>query len=250
MRICNAEISGIRQINTITKNNSRCYSSIMNTRRIENSKFSNYSAANVKAKFLPSFYGYRKAGKTYIKDKKTQTPVLADIKRNKIGDFISFKLMVGREEAGYLDMVCDSIFPEEKYVLTQPYNNIPEICHLRSIMGDKYSGIGTELIKTAIQESCNQGGFGNLWLKAEKGYARTLSEYRSDENPIPFYYKVGFCSPDPDMDKFIKKCIDETNYYSLPDSTLLLLTPEARNKWLEQLVNNPIIRFKEDPIIA
>ena len=250
MRICSADIKKIQQINTINKNNHKNHLGIADTRTFEYNKYSNYSAENVKAKFLPSFQGYRKIGRTYLEDKENGIYVPADIRRNKIGDFVSIKVTIGKDVAGYLDMICDSIFPEEKYVLTQPLNNIPEIRHLRSILGDKYSGIGTALIKTAIQESCNNGGFGNLWLKSEKGYARTLSDYRSDENPIPFYYKVGFRSPDPDIDKFIEKCIKETNYYALPDSTLLLLTPEARNNWIKKLIENPIIKFKDNPIIA
>lgn len=209
-----------------------------------------YSLENLQARYIPSFKAYRKTGKTTVIDKKTGYEVPADIKKEKIGDFVSFKLMIGRKEAGFLDMYCNSVFPEDKYVLTEPTNNIPEVRHLRSILGEDYAGIGTALIKTAIQESCNNGGLGNLWLESEKGYERTLVPYRSDENPIPFYYKMGFVSPNTDIDEFIKSCLKKTDYLKLPDSTLLLLTPESRNYWLEKLVSNPIIKFKEVPDIA
>lgn len=248
MRICNVQPFKLQECNNICSNNKT--GSITTNKNIDSNQFVQYSSENIKSKFLPNFCGYRKTGSTYVIDRETGESVKADIRRLNIDNFISIKLMVGREEAGFIDILCDSVFPEQNYVLTQPSNSIPQICHLRSILGDKYSGIGTALIKTAIQESCNNGGFGNLWLRTERGYAKTYSNYRKNENPIPFYYKMGFKSPDPETDQLIKKCIKKSSYSSLPESTLLLLTPEARDAWIKKLVNNPIIKFKNNPITA
>lgn len=215
----------------------------------QNNTYNKYSAENVKANFLPSFQGYKKVGTAHIYDRQTGDTVAADIKKDKIGDFISIKMNIGKEEIGFIDIDCAAVFPEEKYVLAEPTNTIPRVLHLRSIAGDKYAGIGTNLIKTAIQESYNNGGYGNLWLRTEKGYERYLSPYRSDENPIPFYYKVGFESPDKNSDSYIKACIQKKQYHKLPNSELLLLTPEARDNWLKELVKNPIIKFRKTPQI-
>ena len=81
-----------------------------------------------------------------------------------------------------------------------------------------------ELINAAINESKKRGKNGSLWLKTEKGYAHSLSDYRKNENPIPFYYKLGFRSMDKEMDSFIKRCIKTSNYFSLPPSEILLLS--------------------------
>ncbi len=203
-----------------------------------------YTCSNIKANYLPSFSGgYTKIGKTTLIDKNTGEKVGADIKRSQIGDFASYKLMLKRKEAGYLDMDFDAIFPENIYMLTSHFNNnIPRVLHIRSIMGDEYYGIGTELIKTAILESYNKGYSGDLWLTTEKGYAKTLSRHRSDQNPIPFYYKMGFASPDNDFDSYIKECIKNSKFSKLPPSALLLLTPEARDAWLAELLKSSVTK--------
>lgn len=248
MRIFNSTFdSFINKVSSSVSSNSR-------TRNVsdmkQNDELVKPSCVNLQARYMPSFAGYRKAGETTVIDKKTGLKVPAAIQKEKTGDFLSLRLMVGKKEAGFLDMYCNSVFPEDSYVLPEPTNSMPEVRHLRSILGNDYSGIGTALIKTAIQESCNNGGFGNLWLESEKGYEKTLTSYRSNENPIPFYYRMGFISPNEDIDKQIKTCLKKTDYLKLPESTLLLLTPESRNYWIEELISNPIIKFKELPDIA
>ena len=201
-----------------------------------------YNYEHVKANFIPSFNGYKKIGTVQLKERDTDDNVTAVVKKERIGDFISLKLFVKNKEAGYLDMECDSVLPNSDYALDKPSNIIPQIHHIRSIQGDKYKGIGTALIKTAIQESWNNGGFGNLWLVTETGYAKGYSKYRSNENPIPFYYKTGFESPDDTTDKLIKNCLEKQEYSKLPDSVLLMLTNEAKNKWSKELIMHPIIK--------
>ena len=201
-----------------------------------------YNSEHVRANFIPSFDGYKKVGTVQLKQRSTDNNVAAIVKKERIGDFISLKLYVKNKEAGFLDMKCDSVLPNNDYTLDKPSNIIPQILHLRSIQGDKYKGIGTALIKTAIQESWNNGGFGNLWLRTETGYAYSYSPYRSNENPIPFYYKVGFESPDYSTNKLIKDCIEKKEHSKLPNSVLLMLTDEAKNKWTKELIRHPIIK--------
>lgn len=212
------------------------------------SSFSNYSSENVKANFLPSFGIARKVGKAEIIDRETGEPILADVKRDTVGSYVTFNLNLGRKSLGFLTMNCDSIYPVAEHVITLPTDNIPKVVNLRTIEGEKYSGIGTALIKTAIQESYNNKSYGNLWLNAEKGYERNLSPYRSNENPIPFYYKMGFRSPDEELDKFIKKCIQDNKIRRLPDTATLLLTTEAKNKWLKEISLSPIMKLKKIPL--
>ena len=212
-----------------------------------------YSAENVKANFIPNFNGYKKVGYTTLKHRVTGIPVRAELRKNtikkdNIGSFSFFSLILDREEIGYMVLDCDSVYPVAEHVMTFPTDNIPKVAHLRSIGGDKYSGIGTALIKAAIQESYNNGNYGNLWLTSEKGYAKSFSKYRSDENPIPFYYKVGFKAPNKKTDNLITNCLKNNKYEDLPKFADLLLTQEAKNKWLKELVKNPIMKFKRTPI--
>lgn len=235
-----------RSINTEPIGNNALQSAA-DTQSSDKHEFSFCSFENIKANFSPAFNGYRKVGRAVIIDRETNNPVYADIRKEKIGDYISLKLMAGREEAGFLDMCCKSVFPEKNNVLTLPSNTFPEIQHIRSIMGDKYSGIGTALVKTALQESWNNDGYGNIWLKTEKGYARTYSPYRSNENPIPFYYKLGFESPNKDTNDYIKTCLAKKQYSKLPASTVLILTDKAKKRMTKELCENPIIKFKKEP---
>ena len=191
----------------------------------------------IKSKYCPSFGKFRKVDDVTLLDKNSGFNVKASLCKEKIGDYVSYKIFVDRKEAGFMDMNCCSLFPEGDYVLTQPNNVIPEITHLRSLLGERYAGIGTALVNAAVKESRKRGHDGCLFLTAEKGYARSFSNYRSDENPIPFYYKLGFEAINPQIDSFIKKCISKSQYNLLPDSVLLLLTPEAiakKNKYFSK----------------
>ena len=158
----------------------------------------------IRANFGISFGKFRKVASIKLIDKDTEKPVLADLKRDNIGkDFLIYKIYAGRKELGYMDLDCSAIFPEDNnYVVTEPDNEIPEITHLRSLAGDKYYGIGTALVNAAMEESIKRGKNGALWLRSEKGYAHALSDYRANENPLPFYYKLGFREVDSKTDKF------------------------------------------------
>lgn len=205
----------------------------------------NYSAENIKANFLPSFGAFRKAGSTAVLDKVSGQYVPAEIRKEKLGDYTTFIINVDRQKAGYLEMKANSVVPEKDFILTTSTNYFPKITHLRTIMGERYSGIGTALIKAAIQESYNTGNEGNLWLYAEKGYQRTLSPYRADENPIPFYYKLGFESPNPQKDAEIRENIEKGRIDRLPKIELLVLNEERRDEWLKKLAQSPVLKQKE-----
>ena len=225
----------VKNIQNKSKNNRR--SNLSKNCHSVNVSFDSIPAEAIKANFCPSFGKYRKVDDITLLDKNTGFNVKASLSKEKIGDFVSYKIFVDKKEVGFMDMNCSSLFPEGDYVLTEPNNVIPEITHLRSLAGEKYSGIGTALVNAAVKESKKRGNDGCLFLTAEKGYGRTFSNYRSGESPIPFYYKLGFKAVDPKVDRLIEECIEKSNYNMLPDSALLLLTPEAisrKNKYFSK----------------
>ncbi len=184
----------------------------------------NLPSSCVKANFLPSFGRSQKIRKVKLLDLAKKEMVKGTIYSEKMDDLTRFNIEVRGQELGYMYVKFDeAIFPEEDMVLPEPYNDIPEIVYLRTLLGDKYKGVGSALIATAIDYSEKQGKKGCLWLKTKKGYAKSLSPYRSDENPIPFYYKVGFKSLDERTDSYIKSCLKSSNYKKLPEKTVLFL---------------------------
>lgn len=213
-----------------------CLKSNEHSSVVQTSKF-NIPSSAIKAKYCPSFGKYRKAGTVMLTDRETGQPVKAVLKKEVIGDYVSYKIYKGKEEAGYMDMNCDSILPEQTDLIWIEDNVIPEIEHLRTLDGEKYSGIGTALINAAVAESIKRGKNGNVWLCAQKGYAAGLSPYRKNENPIPFYHKLGFEALDIGQEYFIRDCLKKTEYDKLPCSTLMLLTPDAikaKNKYFSE----------------
>ena len=192
------------------------------------------------ANYLPSFGKYKKVADVTLIDKDTEMPVKASLRKEKTGDFISFQIITGRkDEAGFLHMDIDPLPVRGEYI---PRNKngetLPEVSHLRSIQGDKYKGIGTTLIKAAINESLRAGKKGELFLRAETGYGSCYSDYRKNESPIPFYYKMGLKAENKEIDKFIQDCIKNVDYKSLPPSALLVLSEEA--------VKSKNIQFSKD----
>ena len=203
-----------------------------------NSTFGSLPANAYRANFVPSFGKYKKVKDVPVYDRGTEMPIRATLLRDNIGDFVSYKLMSGRTELGYMQMNCDSIFKEDKYLCPERDNNIPEITHLRSLEGDKYYGIGTNLIAAAVDESVKRGKGGSVWCDTEQGYAHSLSPYRKNDNPIPFYYKMGFKSLDEKIDALIKKGIETNNIGLLPESTTLILTSLDSHKFRKHYISN------------
>lgn len=199
----------------------------------------NVSSENYKANFLPSFGKFRKISDVMLKDRNSGKYVSAELKRDRYGsDYFSYKIFVKGNEAGYMDLNCESLYPEDQYVVPEADNIFPEIRHLRSLLGDKYEGIGTTLVNAAIEESKARGKNGSLWLTTETGYASSFSDYRKNENPIPFYYKLGFKSLDPQQDNYIRQCLEKSQYNMLPSSEVLILTSDAVKAKNNELANN------------
>lgn len=229
-------ISGVSMNSFNVKNNIvfPAVSSSKITRESNVARNTSYSAiplAVYQANFAPSFGKYKKVKDVSVIDKKSQQPVRAALLRDVDGSSVSYKLVSGRTELGYMHMNCNSIFKEDKYLCPEPDNNIPEITHIRSLEGDKYYGIGTNFINAAVEESLKRGKRGCVWCYAEQGYAAALSSYRKYENPIPFYYKMGFKSLDPQIDALIQRGIQTNNLGLLPEATTLILTSEDSDKF-------------------
>ena len=231
-------VNSVRNINF--ERNNEVSSNVVNKKSIpvSNSQYGSLPASVYKANFAPSFGKYRKVKDIFLQNKDTEMNTRAALMKETIGDSVSFKVVVNREDAGYLDMKCDAIFPEDEFLCSEPDNNIPEVRHIRSLLGDRYYGIGTELMNAAVNESIVRGKGGSLWLKTEKGYARTLAKHRQDENPIPFYYKLGFRSLDEKLDAFIKCCINHGSYGMLPESAVLILGSDDLPKFKKYYANH------------
>ena len=188
----------------------------------------------LRANFEPSFGKMHKVGETTVFDRKTGQPVKTNISKDSFfNEYLLYNLYAKRKLAGFIRIDKHSDIPEDAYLLTNekpPFKTFPEITHLRTIEGEKYSKIGSAMINIAINESIKAGTQGALWLKTDKGYEKDASPYRSGENPIPFYYKMGFRAIGYE-DQKIQEAIAKGDYDSLPNSTWLVMTPEAAQKF-------------------
>ena len=207
---------------------------------LQNKHFTKIPNDCYKANFLP-FAGLKTVGEAYVIDRKTGEKVKAAIKKDEIKDeYCLYKLYKDKKELGAMDMSPYSRIPNTiggKPVNAGKYHKmvIPKIEHIRTIEGDKYSRIGSTLVNLAIEESKKYGFGGGLWLFSEKGFQKMLSLYRSNKNPIPFYYKLGFRALGEEDEK-IKEYINNYEYAKLPNSAILVLDSETvkkGNKYLE-----------------
>lgn len=197
--------------------------------------------ANIyRANFMPVSFGrFSKVGEVDLVERKSGRIQKAILKKDSVYGYTQLKLIVKGKEAGFLDM-CSPLEP--KYpALMDRCSELSEVLHIRSLMGDKYSGIGTALMDSAIQISRKNGTLGNLCLYAETGYAKGLSAYRRGESPLPFYYNYGFFAVDPKIDSIIKTGLSSKEFDKLPPSALLVLSSEARDRKVNDLINNPMI---------
>ncbi len=200
------------------------------------------AAENIKAYFLPSFGNLRTVGQVVLTDRNTKEDVLATLKRDMYGSTgFLYEIYDGHKKAGYMDMDLYSPFLDDSLMDENEDTCLPEIIHLRSLMGDKYEGIGSALVNCAIEESKKHKKDGCVWLVAEQGFARGLSDYRKNENPIPFYYKLGFKTLGPTRDKEIRKCLETHRYNMLPSTEILILTAEDSKKYNKYLAKHCII---------
>lgn len=228
----------IQQLNSFANNYSlNKQKSIVNTNNTtaifsNRKQFSSLSNEAIKANFTPSF----KSSETKIislKDRETNKDVEMKLTKISIGDYTSFKIhTMKNKEAGFLRLKSRNIMKED---LTLTDEMPPVILELRSLAGDKYKGIGTTLINEAIKESDKLGKGGCLWLRSLKGFGSSMSKYRSDENPIPFYYKMGFVSIYKSVDEQIRNCLANDNISDLPNDVILVLKPEVAKEKLNEL---------------
>lgn len=198
---------------------------ISNKPRIIKNEYSNYSSESVKALFLPSFGSLRKIKDVALIDKNNGKLVGAKVYRDTRSITEYYSLKKNGEELGYMKLKNPKVSNFTNYAFSYP-DDLPEVKEIRTIEGEEYEGIGTQLIKCAIERSCELGFDGELVLTAEKGYALNLSPYHSDDNPIPFYYKLGFQAIDEDEDIKCRDLLDKEDYTSLPFLEDMILTVE------------------------
>ncbi len=189
------------------------------------------SYKSVKAKFLPvSFGAFKKIGTVEITDRKTNKLVTVDLKSEDFGDYTMFKLFSKGQELGFIDIIssCSKNSSNNSESLAK---NSTTIVHLRSYKGNEYSGIGTALMKAAINKAIKNNCADEISLYAETGYQYAFSPYRSNESPIPFYYKLGFEATDLKTDEKIRNLIARERYDLLPSMVFLKLSDEELKKY-------------------
>ncbi len=186
------------------------------------------SSENLQANFCPSFGSIRKVAEVYLKDKNTGENVKASIMKVSSKDYISsYTVMHKNTKVGSMLMSDGDVFPEDIYVLQEADNVIPKVYYLKSFLGEKYEGVGIALINAAVNQSKQLGEKGYLWLESRIIDNEFINRLYNRENPIPFFYKLGFKAIDENTDKYIKLCLENSQYDMLPKSATLLLTPEA-----------------------
>lgn len=189
----------------------------------------------IKANFLPSF-GKRTTQIIQIEERNTGQKVPLKMIRETMGDFVFYAIYtMNKKEAAFMKINLERQVPENNYLVPEPENVLPKILELRTIMGDKYKGIGTKLVLEAMKDSFAHGKGGCLWLHSQKGFGRMMSDYRKNENPIPFYYKLGFEAVDSNVDKHIKECLQYGLIDSLPNDAILILTSDVAKEKLNEL---------------
>ena len=118
------------------------------------------------------------------------------------------------------------------WLVKQPSNKI----FVRSLRTDyaHYKGIGTELIKSGIQRSIDEGMKGELTLYAAN-YYKSVGYYRKSNSPVPFYYKLGFRAETEEANVLIKngmKNLERNNFYDGPAEAYMILDEKSAKKLL------------------
>ncbi|MBQ3642794.1 hypothetical protein II906_12855 [bacterium] len=186
---------------------------------------SEYSAENIKAYYSPSFGNYRKIRDAYVENRTNKILYLTKISREKSRNTERYIITRNNKELGFMNFVIRSNCKPESFWY-RFLQDLPKIQGLRTIEGNDFRGIGTQLVKCAVDRSKELGYEGELILSAEQGYAMKESPYRSDENPIPFYYKLGFQCIDNLDDRKCRKLISEGRIEELPIIAEMILTKD------------------------
>lgn len=181
------------------------------------------------------------AGETAIKERETKKPVKTFITKENKGNVSEFMMFKDNKKLGYLRV--DNASPIQtgipSYIEKAP-NKVLEVLILTSYKGDEYSGIGTELIKTAIEESKNRGFEGHIILRANNRLREEFVGYRKNESPVPFYYNFGFESK-PFYNFLAKTFSKFTKNYEFEPHLPMYLGDESRKKWLNSIEKSHIL---------
>ncbi len=231
------------KINPISINTIPLRSSVQNSVKADKpNHYQSYPAPPVdclKAKFIPSFGKMKTVGEAVIYDRKTKEPVQATVKKDHYyNEYLIYHLFVGKKKVGEMTMMMHADLPDyyddrlsdEDFIEDK---TVPQVMSLRTIEGEKYSNIGTSLIGLAIDESMKTEHKGAIWVDSCKGYDKLSSPYRSGENPIPFYYKLGFRAIDG-QDVKIRELLSKGDYENLPSLAFLHLSVDAARKFKDK----------------
>ncbi len=172
----------------------------------------------------------RKIKTVYLIDKANGDIIYADLLKHQ--KFPKYEVRVRGKLAGYMNISDNGYLPECDNVPENLKNEgLPKITGLRSILGDKYSGIGSALINEAIEHSKKINKNGAIWLLASSGYDNYASKYRSNDNPVPFYKKCGFICIKKETEKKVNLALKNKQPYLLPETVNMLLTPDNAEKF-------------------
>lgn len=187
-------------------------------------KLSNYTAENVRANFISFGNNYRKVRDVKIYDKSKREFVSASLE-HKRDYFDEYRIMKDGKKLGFMTFDEETNIGLMEDIKGFSDGVMPRIAALRTIEGDRYSGIGTQLVKEAVEKSFQTGYDGLVCLSAQKYFAKQDSSYRSEDSPIPFYYKLGFRSPQAQINNLIEKSIKLDLPQMLPMETFMVLKP-------------------------
>ena len=172
----------------------------------------------------------RKIKTVYLIDKTNGDIIYADLLKHK--NYPKYEVRVKGELAGYMHISDNGYLPECD---NAPENlkdvGIHKITGLRTIMGNKYSGIGSALINEAIEHSKKIKRKGAIWLMASDGYDNYASRYMANVNPVPFYKKCGFTCIQKKTEEKVNLALKKNLPFLFPETVNMLLTPENAKKF-------------------
>ena len=184
-----------------------------------------YSSENVKANYLTFCGNYRKVRDIELLDNDTLEYTKASLQHKK--DYCDeYIITKDGKKLGYMTFDKSANLGHMYDVAGFRDGVMPRIATLRSLEGDKYSGIGTQFVKEAVERSFQEGYDGLVCLNAIKNFASSDSDYRCTDSPIPFYYRLGFRSPSPEINRSIEIALKLKIPEMLPNETFMVLTPQ------------------------
>lgn len=178
-----------------------------------------------------------KAGETNVMDRLSGSKRLVDITKEqehftiagKDHYYTKFNMFADGEKIGYLTAIPDFFHGLTKTIIdgygTLQNELIYKVSTLCSIGGDRCRGIGSQLLKVAIQQSKKEGYDGKLFLEANNFGDIAKVSYRGEASPVDFYKNFGF--------EFVNKQDKMNRYMYLPN--------QKRLEYLLELLEKPIL---------